>query len=707
MGTKRHEERVLDVRKDRLDLRDREYRPILKSLPNSYPNNSNIEAIVSCYMDTGMILDQGSEGKCTGYALATVINYLLWRDNLKDRYSEFVACPIDFAIEKVSEHMLFNLARVYDEWDGEDYEGSSCRGAMKGWNRHGVCKESCWKIKQDEPDDDWAIEARERPLGAYYRVDSNSISDIQSAICEVGALYVSATIHDGWWKLKDYTGGSFRNIPIIEYEEFPRGGHAFVILGYTRDGFIIQNSWGKSWGVGGFAVLSYNDWLENGMDVWVAVMGVPIDIEIVPHSFSSLSLANRENEMVEGTEIMKKALSYSYTNRELEPKSEDVAYQHSLILNRHGRAKHTIIHTCRLDRSIDIICYDNIEKWTKKSSKNRKIALYALSGFCDEKESISKIRVLLPYFLKNGIYPIFLTWQTSSVNAIKKSIDDFCKEMRGVDREIKRSKYKKEALNRAIEEHCQKISTRSIWTEVKKKSLRANLSRIRELSIDGEDKQGVLYILTNSFQKLQEIYGDDFEIHAIAHSTGSQLIATTWLKELEERGMKLKSMHLQAPTLSLSDSNRYLIDAVESNIIEKEDIYIYMLDKEMELSSSVSEYGKSLLHLISRSLEKTHKTPLLGLEESWDTDNRYKRDGVFNTRQLEDIRRWQNFAFDPDGVISSIQVLGKESSLHRCSIDGDFIKLTHDNFDSSIYILESILKSILGKKLKYRVENLC
>jgi hypothetical protein len=293
------------------------------------------------------------------------------------------------------------------------------------------------------------------------------------------------------------------------------------------------------------------------------------------------------------------------------------------------------------------------------------------------------------------------------VNAIKKSIDDFCKEMRGVDREIKRSKYKKEALNRAIEEHCQKISTRSIWTEVKKKSLRANLSRIRELSIDGEDKQGVLYILTNSFQKLQEIYGDDFEIHAIAHSTGSQLIATTWLKELEERGMKLKSMHLQAPTLSLSDSNRYLIDAVESNIIEKEDIYIYMLDKEMELSSSVSEYGKSLLHLISRSLEKTHKTPLLGLEESWDTDNRYKRDGVFNTRQLEDIRRWQNFAFDPDGVISSIQVLGKESSLHRCSIDGDFIKLTHDNFDSSIYILESILKSILGKKLKYRVENLC
>jgi len=33
MGTKQHNNRTLDVRKDRLDLRDREYRPILKSLP--------------------------------------------------------------------------------------------------------------------------------------------------------------------------------------------------------------------------------------------------------------------------------------------------------------------------------------------------------------------------------------------------------------------------------------------------------------------------------------------------------------------------------------------------------------------------------------------------------------------------------------------------------------------------------------------------
>lgn len=35
--------------------------------------------------------------------------------------------------------MLYELARRYDEWPGEGYEGSSARGAMKGWVRHGVC----------------------------------------------------------------------------------------------------------------------------------------------------------------------------------------------------------------------------------------------------------------------------------------------------------------------------------------------------------------------------------------------------------------------------------------------------------------------------------------------------------------------------------------------------------------------------------------
>ena len=43
--------------------------------------------------------------------------------------------------------MLYHLARFYDEWPGEDYDGSSCRGALKAWNKHGVCSDALWPYK--------------------------------------------------------------------------------------------------------------------------------------------------------------------------------------------------------------------------------------------------------------------------------------------------------------------------------------------------------------------------------------------------------------------------------------------------------------------------------------------------------------------------------------------------------------------------------
>ncbi len=345
MGTNIYNNRKLDVRKDRLDLRDRVYMPVLKYLPKSYPNFDNIDLIVKCYKLTDMILNQGNNGACTGYALATVINYLFWKKVVSENYEEFLNNPFKFKIKKVSPKMLFNLAKIYDEWDGEDYEGSSCRGAMKGWHKHGVCQEQLWEFSWDEPKDSWQDDAIEQPLGAYYRVNKDSIVDMQSAICEVGALYVSANIHDGWWELKDIEKKDIRDvnidIPYIPYHTFPIGSHAFVIVGYTRYGFIIQNSWGTNWGNSGFAILSYKDWLAHGMDAWVAVVGVPINIDISPDTYSNLSLAVKCNESIIGTKTIKTALSYKYINSNLKPKSEEIAYKHTLVINSYGRAKHT------------------------------------------------------------------------------------------------------------------------------------------------------------------------------------------------------------------------------------------------------------------------------------------------------------------------------------------------------------------------------
>ena len=108
-------------------------------------------------------------------------------------------------ISQVSPRMLCHLARIYDEWDGEDYEGSSCRGAMRGWHRHGGCELSLWPYFDDagvarfaSPRGHRVEDATTCPLGAYYRINKDSINDMQAAIHEVGAIYCSGEVHTGW-----------------------------------------------------------------------------------------------------------------------------------------------------------------------------------------------------------------------------------------------------------------------------------------------------------------------------------------------------------------------------------------------------------------------------------------------------------------------------------------------------------------------------
>ena len=120
-------DRTFDARPDNADFRDLLYQPPLVNVPSERPINTWLRRDVP-------VLDQGREGACTGFGLAATINYLLWRKAYFEGGSAV----------RVSPRMLYQLARIYDEWPGEDYDGSSCRGAMKGWHRHGVCSEALW-----------------------------------------------------------------------------------------------------------------------------------------------------------------------------------------------------------------------------------------------------------------------------------------------------------------------------------------------------------------------------------------------------------------------------------------------------------------------------------------------------------------------------------------------------------------------------------
>ena len=124
----------------------------------------------------------------TGFALAAVANFLLHNQGQSRR---------------VSPRMFYEMARRYDEWPGEWYEGSSARGAMKGWLRHGVAQRSVWGDTQTGTAHMTPAVVRDAmrcPGGAYYRVNHRQVRDMHAALAEVGILYVTLMVHDGWFE---------------------------------------------------------------------------------------------------------------------------------------------------------------------------------------------------------------------------------------------------------------------------------------------------------------------------------------------------------------------------------------------------------------------------------------------------------------------------------------------------------------------------
>jgi hypothetical protein len=146
---------------DRLDLRDRPYLPDLRQ-----PPPARVNALTDGRRPSHLLPhDQGDTNACTGFALARVIDILLVRAG---RPAEVPVSPF----------MLYSMARRYDEFPGYTAdEGSSIRGALKGWYKHGACHGRFWNridmpVPATKAEDDWWQDAIHRPLGAYYRVDT-------------------------------------------------------------------------------------------------------------------------------------------------------------------------------------------------------------------------------------------------------------------------------------------------------------------------------------------------------------------------------------------------------------------------------------------------------------------------------------------------------------------------------------------------------
>jgi len=529
------------------DYRDRWYEPTLAPLRTALARPADL-----------LILDQGAEGACTGFGLAAVIHRL---HQLQGRATV------------VSARMLYEMARRHDEWRGENYEGSSCRGAIKGWYHMGVCTEESWPSLGNDRHLSLARakEARAHTLGAYYRVRKN-IVDMHAALNEVGAVFVSATVHEGWepQRVRRAKGR-------IAPGKKPAGGHAFAITGYDAEGFFVQNSWGPEWGDAGVALWPYEDWIESVTDAWVV----------------QLALSTPQ----------------LYSRRKLPPSAADA---HAGLGRSAPRRDEIAGHFVHID---DGRFHETGKYWSTledvretaqlvaASDKYDHILFYAHGGLNSPEDSARRIAALRDTFKENRVYPYHFMYDTGLMEELRDIV-----------------------LGKREQAEA-RVGGLADWTDrfIELATRRAGRALWREMKADARD---AFSKPSSAGAAALGAFLDAFaapgarpkHVHLVGHSTGA-ILHTHLLAALARAKAKLRvrSVSFLAPALHadlfeaavvphLGGAGGFGVDRLD----------IYNLTERAERDDHVGHvYRKSLLYLVSRAFEETIEPPaaILGLAE--------------------------------------------------------------------------------------------
>jgi pimeloyl-ACP methyl ester carboxylesterase len=579
---------VANVLPDPFDERDLEYRPRLQPLPTVLDQRK------------GKIVLHQKGNSCVGHALAAMINTVL--------ASTPDAQP---PLPRVSPYMLYWLARRYDEFEGEEDLGSSLRGGLNGWFYHGCALETKWRglrTVRDLDDPAFREHCSERPLGAFYRVNPFRLDDMQSAINELSVIVASAAIHEGWQEPVLMQKAGKEPVYTIVRPDQPTaiGGHAFALVGYNEVGFLVQNSWGKNWGKGGFATLTYEDWLDSAYDAWVARPGVPrTPFASGRNRAASASGGKLATGPAPNLELLKKFV---------------------VNLGNNGRLSRTgnFISTPVQLESLFANMAAQHRAWEQSGDTARHVVLYAHGGLNPEMGGLTTAQKHLGWWLTNHVYPLSFVWETGPGETVVDQVADLVKDklpFGAVGFDLA------ERADRFVEKIARKVAW--AWDEMKENASRASeplTAGAAQWPPDGAAEKmarepGASLAVDRLARYIRDVraQGGSVSVHLIGHSAGA-IFHAALLDRLRQAGIQVETLALCAPAIRIDEFEKKLLPHLGSRV---KSTSLFALSDARELDDWLNVgplrfYFKSLLYLIARALEpesgkSRFEVPLLGM----------------------------------------------------------------------------------------------
>lgn len=626
-----HKPFLANVPPDPFDARDLLYRPRLQLLDDCVDRRSN----------AFVLMQEGNS--CTGHAVAAMIDTVFAQKALREKPARGAKRTAD----RVSPYMLYYLARRYDEFPGDEDAGSSLRGVLKGWLQHGVALEKEWPnlhTRFDLDDHTLAESCRRRPLGAYYRVDVQRLDDLQSAITELHAIVASGQVHEGWISPEPVKkpDGSVNFVIRKTAESQIIGGHAFALVGYNEIGFLVQNSWGETWGKGGFATLPYEDWLECAYDAWVARPGVP-----------QTPFARLDPGVSKG----------AATGVSAAP-SPEIVRKHVLNLGNDGKLSTNGQATSSPTQLRELVkaMHDCHAQW-----KTNDTVIYIHGGLVSESSGLSQVQEQFQWWLNNHVYPIFIVWQSGPMETVLDQLQDKFKQLpfgAGLIRE---------GIDRLIEKTAS-TALAFAWSEMKENALKASapLAALPANDPDWFKNPGASLLL-----RLLADTAGPLNLHVVGHSAGAVFVDGL-LARVKDYGIPMKSLTFLAAA-STVDAFEAIVPSLTANVR----FTSFTMTDPLELHDTcLNVYHKSLLYLVSRGFERPKKreVPLVGMDHFFDAP----RTGA-TLRQLIKQAGGEIVESSGTAVNTSVDDDSKCTAQH------------HGAFHNDIPTMTAVLLRILGK----------
>lgn len=205
------------------------------------------------------IRDQGQEGSCTAFAGTRLLSWLFNRF----KKQELIFSP----------QFLYRAERII-EGDTEQDNGAQSRTMMAVMCDTGVCLESSlpysdsgWKIPTTHTQ---LAEAQQYRIGAFHRIPD--LDTLRSVLNSGYPASLAITVYESFESAAVAQNG---RVPIPHPNEALLGYHEVCVAGMDEHSrcLLVANSWGPSWGDGGYFWLPYDYWERGVSDSWLAHLG--------------------------------------------------------------------------------------------------------------------------------------------------------------------------------------------------------------------------------------------------------------------------------------------------------------------------------------------------------------------------------------------------------------------------------------------------